>query len=64
MNMSKAKYEANRRWNEANLSKVQFDIPKDKAREIDDFIKRNGLTKRQFFLSAIEEKMFNHEIPF
>lgn len=55
--VSDAKKKANNKWVEANYKRFNIAIPKDEAAKIDNYCKKNNISKNGFFREAAKAKM-------
>lgn len=56
MNISKARYEANTRWNKENLKRIYLAVNKDEKDVWKDYAQRLGLSLAAFIKTAVDEK--------
>lgn len=57
MPVSKAKIQANKRWEAKNCRQIRLVIPIEQADRLEEFCKKTGQSKNGFIKAAIDEKM-------
>ena len=61
MTVSDAKKKANKKWQDANCKRIQLVVPNTEAALIEEYCKKNNLSKNGFFRMAAKEMIEREE---